>query len=137
MAFVIAEPCIGTKDTACVAACPVDCIQPEKRHDLRGAGRPSFDEVAPLYTDPVECIDCGACVPACPAWAMFAIDDLPEVEAVRRNKRQLRTRRQISHPMSTPSTRRSRRGSLPRVAAEFTKHVGNPGRSAASPQEGG
>src|SRR5256885_8469169 len=25
MAYVIAEPCIGTKDTACVDVCPVDC----------------------------------------------------------------------------------------------------------------
>ena len=24
MAYVIAEPCIGTKDTACVDVCPVD-----------------------------------------------------------------------------------------------------------------
>jgi NAD-dependent dihydropyrimidine dehydrogenase PreA subunit len=30
MAYVIAEPCIGTKDTACVDACPVDCIHPRK-----------------------------------------------------------------------------------------------------------
>ena len=30
MAYVIAEPCIGTKDTACVDACPVDCIHPKK-----------------------------------------------------------------------------------------------------------
>ena len=30
MAFVIAEPCIGVKDTACVDACPVDCIHPKK-----------------------------------------------------------------------------------------------------------
>jgi NAD-dependent dihydropyrimidine dehydrogenase PreA subunit len=29
MAYVIAEPCIGTKDTACVDACPVDCIHPK------------------------------------------------------------------------------------------------------------
>jgi NAD-dependent dihydropyrimidine dehydrogenase PreA subunit len=28
MAYIIAEPCIGTKDTACVDVCPVDCIQP-------------------------------------------------------------------------------------------------------------
>jgi NAD-dependent dihydropyrimidine dehydrogenase PreA subunit len=35
MAFVIAEPCIGTKDTACVDACPVDCIHPKKEHDVR------------------------------------------------------------------------------------------------------
>ena len=26
MAYVIAEPCINTKDTACVDVCPVDCI---------------------------------------------------------------------------------------------------------------
>jgi hypothetical protein len=25
MAHVIAEPCIGVKDTACVDVCPVDC----------------------------------------------------------------------------------------------------------------
>jgi len=31
-----------------------------------------------LYIDPVECIDCGACVPACPVSAIFAGDDLPE-----------------------------------------------------------
>ena len=30
MAYVIAEPCIGTKDSACVDACPVDCIHPRK-----------------------------------------------------------------------------------------------------------
>ena len=68
MAFVIAEPCIGTKDTACVDDLPrrLHCIQPEKRHELRGTGTPSFDEVTLLYTDPVECIDCGACVPVCP-----------------------------------------------------------------------
>ncbi|HEY4640721.1 MAG TPA: ferredoxin, partial [Thermoanaerobaculia bacterium] len=26
MAYVIAEPCVNTKDTACVEVCPVDCI---------------------------------------------------------------------------------------------------------------
>jgi len=31
-----------------------------------------------LYIDPVECIDCGACVPACPVSAIFAEDDVPE-----------------------------------------------------------
>jgi Na+-translocating ferredoxin:NAD+ oxidoreductase RNF subunit RnfB len=36
MAYVIAEPCIGTKDAACVDACPVDCIHPKKdAADLR------------------------------------------------------------------------------------------------------
>ena len=38
MAYVIAEPCIGTKDTACVDACPVDCIHPKKDSE-KFAGR--------------------------------------------------------------------------------------------------
>jgi NAD-dependent dihydropyrimidine dehydrogenase PreA subunit len=28
--------------------------------------------------DPVECTDCGACVPVCPVPAIFAADDVPE-----------------------------------------------------------
>ena len=71
MAYVIAEPCIGTKDTACVDACPVDCIHPKKDEPNHGT-----EEM--LYIDPVECIDCGACVPVCPVSAIFALDDLPE-----------------------------------------------------------
>ena len=61
MAYVIAEPCIGVKDASCVDACPVDCIHPKKNTSYED-GRPSFDEVPQLYIDPVECIDCGACV---------------------------------------------------------------------------
>jgi NAD-dependent dihydropyrimidine dehydrogenase PreA subunit len=30
MAYVIAESCFEPKDTACVDACPVDCIHPKK-----------------------------------------------------------------------------------------------------------
>jgi NAD-dependent dihydropyrimidine dehydrogenase PreA subunit len=50
---------------------PVDCIHPKK--DEVG-----FEEPAQLYIDPVECIDCGACVPVCPVSAIFAVDDLPD-----------------------------------------------------------
>ncbi len=70
MAYVIAEPCIGVKDTACVDACPVDCIHPGKKEsDFAGATQ--------LYINPRECIDCAACVPVCPVAAIFALDDLP------------------------------------------------------------
>lgn len=72
MAHVIAEPCIGTKDTACVKACPVDCI-----HPYAGGSKGSFDAEKQLYIDPAECIDCAACVPACPVAAIFAEGDLP------------------------------------------------------------
>ncbi len=77
MAYIIAEPCIGTKDTACVDVCPVDCIHPAKGRTYDD-GRPTFDEVPQLYIDPTECIDCGACVPVCPVTAIFVMDDLPE-----------------------------------------------------------
>jgi NAD-dependent dihydropyrimidine dehydrogenase PreA subunit len=30
MAYVINEPCIGTKDNSCVEVCPVDAITPEE-----------------------------------------------------------------------------------------------------------
>lgn len=30
MPYVIAEPCIGVKDTACVDVCPVDVIHPRR-----------------------------------------------------------------------------------------------------------
>jgi NAD-dependent dihydropyrimidine dehydrogenase PreA subunit len=71
MAYVIAEPCIGTKDTACVDVCPVDCIHPRK-------DEPGHEGEVQLYINPIECIDCGACVPVCPVTAIFAMEDLPE-----------------------------------------------------------
>jgi ferredoxin len=60
MAYVIAEPCINTKDTACVDVCPVDCIHPRK-------DEANFADVPILYIDPV-----------CPVSAIFPLDDLPE-----------------------------------------------------------
>jgi NAD-dependent dihydropyrimidine dehydrogenase PreA subunit len=71
MAYVIAEPCIGTKDTACVDACPVDCIHPRK--DEAG-----FAETPQLFIDSQGCICCAACVPVCPVSAIYAEEDLPE-----------------------------------------------------------
>jgi ferredoxin len=65
MAYIIAEPCIGVKDTACVRVCPVDCI-----HGL--------EEDEMLYINPDECIDCGACAPECPVSAIFLAEDVPD-----------------------------------------------------------
>ena len=33
MAHIIAEPCIGTKDTACVEVCPVECIPKDEDNE--------------------------------------------------------------------------------------------------------
>ncbi len=63
MTYVVCEPCIGTKDHACVDVCPVDCFY--EGEDI-------------LLIHPDECIDCGACVPECPVEAIFAEDDVPE-----------------------------------------------------------
>jgi len=71
MSHWIAEPCIGTKDTACVAVCPVDCIHPTKEE-------PDFGKEKMLYIDPGTCIDCGLCVDECPVRAIFPDDDLPD-----------------------------------------------------------
>ena len=64
MAYVICEPCVDVKDTACVDVCPVDCI-----HTIEGE--------AQLYINPDECIDCAACEPACPVTAIFMESDVP------------------------------------------------------------
>lgn len=71
MTYIICEPCVNTKDTACVDVCPVDCIHPTKEE-------PEFEEVEMLYINPEECIDCGACVPACPVDAIFPEEEVPE-----------------------------------------------------------
>ena len=71
VAYVIAEPCIGTKDNSCVEVCPVDCIHPTP-------DEPDYEGVEQLYIDPDECIDCDACVEACPVDACFAEDQLPD-----------------------------------------------------------
>ncbi len=71
MPYVIAEPCVNTKDTACAEVCPVDCIHPLKDEE-------EFEKETMLYIDPDECIDCGACAPECPVDAIFDENELPE-----------------------------------------------------------
>ncbi len=71
MAYVVAEPCIGSKDTACIEVCPVDAIHPRK-------DEAAFESVEMVYIDPDVCIDCNACEPVCPYQAIFAEDMVPE-----------------------------------------------------------
>ena len=60
MPYVVAEPCIKCKYTDCVEVCPVDCF---------------YEGGNMLVIHPDECIDCGVCVPECPAEAIFADTD--------------------------------------------------------------
>lgn len=62
MAYVVTQPCFDCKYTDCVVVCPMECFH-EGEHML--------------YIDPVECIDCDACVPQCPVEAIFYEGDVP------------------------------------------------------------
>lgn len=64
MTHVITGACIGLKDQSCVETCPVDCILGD-------------DDDKMLFIDPALCIDCAACVPACPVTAIYLEADLP------------------------------------------------------------
>ena len=63
MTYVVTKACIGCKDTACVAVCPMECFH--EGPDM-------------LYIDPDNCIDCDACQPECPVDAIFHEDEVPE-----------------------------------------------------------
>jgi ferredoxin len=64
MTYVVTENCIKCKYMDCVEVCPVDCF---------------YEGENMLVIHPDECIDCGVCVPECPAEAIKA-DTEPELE---------------------------------------------------------
>ena len=81
MPYIITETCVGTCDTACVDVCPVDCIHGPISTDGSGeeAKADGFDPAGlQLYINPEECIDCDACVPACPVDAIYEESEVPE-----------------------------------------------------------
>ncbi len=65
MAHVVTEACVKCKYTDCVATCPVDCFKEGENM---------------LVIEPGECIDCQACVPACPVNAIYLDDDVPAAQ---------------------------------------------------------
>src|SRR5205823_12774934 len=62
MTHTVCQPCYDCKYTDCTVVCPVECF---------------YQDDMMLYIDPVDCIDCEACVPACPAQAIFAEANVP------------------------------------------------------------
>lgn len=63
MAYVVCAPCHDCKFTDCVVVCPMECF---------------YQDELMLYIDPLECIDCGACVPECPVEAIHHDESVPE-----------------------------------------------------------
>jgi ferredoxin len=60
MAFVVQSACVKCKYGDCVEVCPVSCF---------------FEGDDQLYINPEECIDCNACVPACPVEAIVSQEE--------------------------------------------------------------
>ena len=61
MTYLVTDNCIKCKYTDCVSVCPVDCF---------------YEGEDMLVINPLECIDCGVCVPECPADAIVQDTDL-------------------------------------------------------------
>ncbi len=81
MAYVVTEPCIGTKDRSCVEVCPVDCFYNFANDELnkKVSKEPASDgDVGMLVIHPDECIHCGACEPECPVEAIYEDSDVPD-----------------------------------------------------------
>lgn len=63
MTIVVTGNCQMCRFTECVAVCPVDCFH--------------ADEMM-LFIDRDVCIECAACVQACPVHAIYDVVDLPD-----------------------------------------------------------
>jgi ferredoxin len=63
MPHVVTDNCHLCRFTDCVETCPVACFHADGER---------------TYIDPGVCIDCGACIPACPVRAIYEVIDLPD-----------------------------------------------------------
>jgi len=61
MAYVVTQHCVDCKYTDCVTVCPVDAFH---------------EGVRMVYINPDTCVNCDACVPACPVEAIFSEENL-------------------------------------------------------------
>ncbi len=61
MSYIVTDNCQRCRFTDCVEVCPVDCF---------------YADDTMLYIHPDECIDCGACEPACPVEAILPDDSM-------------------------------------------------------------
>jgi ferredoxin len=100
MTHVVTANCEACRYTECVAVCPVACFHGDEER---------------LYIDPDACVDCSACIPACPVGAIKEDFDLTpeeeewtEINAAR--ARGLPIVRAKQAPLATAEARRSALG---------------------------
>ncbi len=63
MGHIVTDKCVDCRFTDCVETCPVACFHSDNDR---------------LYINQDLCVDCGACIPACPVHAIYDIVDMPD-----------------------------------------------------------
>ena len=93
MTYIVAEPCVGVKDGACIDVCPVRCLTITDNGDrtdlVQRLSAPVTNSDAPFYVsdslpqtsrvmvkDENLCVHCALCAERCPtgAWDMYKSD---------------------------------------------------------------
>lgn len=100
MPHVVTDNCRSCRFTECVSHCPVECFHADDEQ---------------LYIDPDVCVDCSACVDACPVRAIYEDINLPEdkMEWIALNAErsvQLPVLRGRQEPLATAVARRTELG---------------------------
>lgn len=100
MPHVVTENCYSCRFTDCVSRCPVKCFHIDT---LR------------VYIDPDVCVDCGACIPACPVKAIYDVIDMPEDKEHWISKNAVRSKAlpfvtEKQNPLGTAVSRRTELG---------------------------
>ena len=62
MTYIVTQHCVDCKYTDCISVCPVDAFHESDRM---------------VYINPDTCVNCDACVPACPIEAIYSEENLP------------------------------------------------------------
>jgi len=100
MPHIVTDNCQLCRFTDCVSHCPVECFH-------------SDDER--LYIDPDVCVDCGACIPACPVQAIYDVVDMPDdkepwIAINRERAKELPVVTEKQTPLPTADERRAKLG---------------------------
>jgi ferredoxin len=100
MTVVVTENCSMCRFTECVTVCPVACFHADEHM---------------VYVDPLECVDCMACVVSCPVKAIHPLESLPPeyghwVEINRERSQALPVVDTRQAPLPSAQTKRARLG---------------------------